>query len=202
MKKFISILTATLLSSVLIQANNLNSKEIYKNKCIMCHTTKLISRDQKKNLIGPPIDEVMLHVKEHYKNKEEAVYFITDYIMEPNAAKALCASIDKFGVMPSMKDRMSLEEANIVSKMIFEKFPREAFSISEKKSREGITFETIDTNKDGKITSKEFQIFRAKRNHMDPESFKQDIYFQKIDLNSDGIMDKEEFKKMRAERMK
>ncbi len=202
MKKFIFIALTILLPYILIQANDLNSKEIYKSKCMMCHTTQVISRDQKKNLIGPPIDEVMLHIKEHYKNKEDAVQFISDYIMEPNATKALCASIDKFGVMPSMKERMSKEEANVVAEMIFEKFPRESFAISEKKSREGITFATIDANNDGNITSKEFQIFRAKRNHMDIKSFKQDVYFQKIDLNGDGIMDKEEFTKMRKERMK
>jgi len=202
MKNFIFIPLIALLPYTILQASVLNSQEIYKSKCIMCHTTQLISRDQKKNLIGPPIDEVMLHVKEHYESKDEAVQFIAEYIMEPNATKALCTSIDKFGVMPSMKSHMTEEEAKAVSQMIFDKFPREAFSVSEKKSREGITFSTIDANNDGNITSKEFQLFRAKRNNMDPESFKQDVYFQRIDMNGDGVMDKEEFKKMRAERMK
>jgi len=168
----------------------------------MCHTTKLITRDQKKGLIGPSIDEVMLHVKERYPEKKEAVAFIADYLMHPSADKALCASIDKFGVMPSMKGRINQLEALAVSEMIFEKFPREQFATMEKKSREGITFETIDINKDGKITSKEFQIFRAKRNHMDPNSFKHDLYFQKIDQNGDGYMDRAEFQKMREERIK
>jgi len=168
----------------------------------MCHTTKLISRDQKKGLIGPPIDEVMLHVKEHYPEKKEAVAFIADYLMHPSVDKALCASIDKFGVMPSMKGRINQQEALAVSEMIFEKFPREQFATMEKKSREGITFDTIDIDKDGKITSREFQIFRAKRNHMDPNSFKHDLYFQKIDQNKDGYMDRAEFQKMRKERMK
>jgi len=168
----------------------------------MCHTTKRITTDQKKGLIGPPIDEIMLHVKERYPKKKEAVAFIAVYLMHPSADKALCASIDKFGIMPSMKGRINQQEALAVSEMIFEKFPREQFAAMEKKSREGITFETIDTNKDGKITSKEFQIFRAKRNHMDPNSFKYDLYFQKIDQNGDGYMDRAEFQKMRKKRMK
>lgn len=36
----------------------------------------------------------MLHIKEHYPKKKEAVAFITDYLMHPSADKALCASID------------------------------------------------------------------------------------------------------------
>jgi len=196
------ILLGIYLGVSLLQADESSAKKLYKANCIMCHTTKLITRDQKKGLIGPPIDEVMLHVKERYPDRDKAVNFIADYLMHPSADKALCASIDKFGVMPSMKSRISNDEAVAVSEMIFDKFPRQQFATMERKSREGITFETIDSNGDGKITSKEFQHFRAKRNHMNPDSFKHDLYFQKIDQNGDGFMDKVEFQKMREERMK
>ena len=198
----IAIITLLTLSGIEASASEIDAKLLYKNKCKVCHTTKLVTLQEKGNLTGPPADEVMLHIKERYPEKEEAVKFMVDYIMQPDVQKALCASIDKFGLMPSMKNVVTPDEGAAISEMMFDTFPREAFAKMEMKSREGITFETIDSNGDGGISSEEFKLFRAKRNKIDPESFRGDLYFQKVDLDHDGKMSKEEFQKMREERMR
>jgi len=172
-----------------------SAQDTFKAKCVMCHTAKVV--DSKQNLIGPPADEVMLHVKEKFSNKEDAVAFMKDYIFNPNPKKALCASMDKFGLMPSQKNIISNKEAIEVLEYMFDNFPRKEYAKKETKSREQVSFDKIDTNKDGFVSPKEFREFRAKRNSIDASSFKQDLYFKKIDLNNDGKMDKLEFKKMR-----
>jgi|GEM_PF-6652999 len=49
-----SLLTLSLLFIILssLQADTIDAKQVYKTKCFMCHITKLITRDQKKGLIG------------------------------------------------------------------------------------------------------------------------------------------------------
>lgn len=183
-------------------ADEAKAKAAFRAKCILCHTTKTVTPQGKDKLLGPPADEVMYHVKEKYPIKEDAVKFIADYILEPKVEKALCASMDKFGLMPSMKTSVSPDEARAIASMMFDSFPRSEFSGKEKKNRKGISFATIDTDKDGFVSPEEFRIFRAKRNGLDPKKFKADLYFQKIDLNRDGKMSPEEFEKMRRARQK
>ncbi|QOR61423.1 EF-hand domain-containing protein [Sulfurovum sp. ST-21] len=198
----ITIITLITLSCIEASSEKIDTRLLYKNKCKICHTTRLVTLQGKGNLTGPPADEVMLHVKEKYPEKEEAVKFMVDYIMDPSVTKALCASIDKFGLMPSMKNTITPNEAKAISEMMFDTFPREAFSKMEMQSRRGITFKTIDRNGDGSISPEEFKLFRAKRNNIDPESFRGNLYFQKVDLDHNGKMSKDEFQKMREGRMR
>jgi len=171
------------------------AKSLFKSKCMFCHTTQSVV--DKSKLLGPPADEVMLHVKEAYSNKKEAVAFMVDYILKPEVSKALCASMDKFGLMPSMKSSVSKEEAKTISELMYEKFPRASFQVKETKSRANIKLKDLDENSDGKISAKEFRNFRAKRNNIDPASLKHDLYFQKVDLNGNGYIDKKEFNEMK-----
>jgi mono/diheme cytochrome c family protein len=179
-------------------ANSVDAKDVFQKRCVMCHTDKKIDPNNKGNLIGPPIDEVALHMKENFKDEDKAVAFMVDYIFNPDPKKALCASMDKFGLMPSQKGILTQEEAVEVNKYIYQNFPREDFAIKEKKNRAKAKFEVLDANKDGFISPKEFIEFRAKKNGIDVSSFKQNLFFKKIDLNNDGKIDKEEFTKFRA----
>jgi len=195
MKKLF-ITTLALVSTIF--ANN--AQDIFKTKCMTCHTSKVV--DSKTNLIGPPADEVMLHIKEKFSDKNEAVSFMKDYIFNPDPKKALCASMDKFGLMPSQKGIITEEEATEVLGFMFDKFPREDYAKKETKDRANVTFDKLDKDKDGFISPEEFKEFRAKRNGIDVNSFKQDLYFKKVDLNNDGKMDPEEFEKMREQKVK
>lgn len=165
----------------------------------MCHPTQTVQ--DKNKLLGPPADEIMLHVKEAFKSRDDAITFMVDYILKPEVSKALCASMDKFGLMPAMKGIVTKEQAKDISLMMYENFPREGYQQKERTSRDKVTFEMIDTNGDGYISAEEFRNFRAKRNGIDPDSFKVDLYFQKVDLNGDGKMDRDEFNKMKHEKM-
>ncbi len=198
-----TLLTILLLSTISTNASeSIDAKKLFSRSCMVCHTAKLTDPNNKSNLIGPPADEVLMHVKEKFQNKEEAVTFMVDYIMHPDATKALCASMDKFGLMPSMKGIVSEDEAKAITSMMFDTFPHTEFAQKDQKVRAGITFEKIDTNGDGGISPEEFKNFRAKKNGIDPAKFKHDLYFQRIDLNHDGKMDREEFQKMREAKMK
>ena len=189
-----------LLSALVFSAIYANSgEEIFKTKCMMCHTTQ--KEPTKANLIGPPINEVMFHIKESFSDKKEAIAFMKDYIFNPDPKKALCPSIDKFGIMPSQKGILDEKETNEVLEYLFDTFPTSDFKKRERKDRRGITFEKLDKNRDGFISPEEFIEFRAKRNNIDVNSFKANLFFKRVDLNNDGKMDREEFEKMRALRM-
>ena len=191
----LSLITAAL------QGGGIDAKAAFKSKCLLCHTVKRVTPAEKEKLLGPPADEVMYHVKERYPIKEDAVKFMADYILEPKVEKALCASMDKFGLMPSMKASVTPEEARAIAGMMFDAFPRPDFTLREKKSRRGITFADLDTDGDGSVSPEEFRNFRARRNGIDPEKFKADLYFQKVDLDRDGKMSPGEFEAMRKARM-
>jgi len=195
------VIIAAILANFL-NASSINAEDIFNTKCLMCHTNKKIDPSNKANLIGPPADEVMMHVKENFKDKDKAIDFMVDYIFNPDAKKALCASMDKFGLMPSQKGIITKDEAIAVSEYMYEKFPREDFAKKEKKNRENAKFDIIDTNKDGFISPEEFKVFRAKKNGIDVSKFKNNLFFQKIDLNGDGKMSKEEFEKFRESKRK
>jgi mono/diheme cytochrome c family protein len=199
MRKSPLMLMATVLfgMSLLGIADEIDGGKLFKRSCVVCHTDRLIDPSNKGNLIGPPADEVLMHVKEKFPDKTKAIAFMTNYIMKPDANKALCASMDKFGLMPSMEGVVSTEEARAINSWMFDQFPRSDFEKKETKTRSNITFETIDTNGDGGISPEEFKNFRAKKNGIDPAKFKHDLYFKRIDTNGDGKMDRDEFRKMR-----
>ncbi|WP_148224932.1 hypothetical protein [Nitratifractor salsuginis] len=97
--------------------------EIFQSKCQLCHVTHPVTPAERAKLLGPPIDEVMLRVKEKYPISENAVAFIVDYIFHPSIDKVLCPSIDTYGLMPSMAKKLSKKEAEAVAQMLFETFP-------------------------------------------------------------------------------
>jgi len=98
--------------------------EIFHSKCQLCHTTRQVAPAEREKLLGPPIDEVMLRVKEKYPIREDAVHFIADYVRFPSIDKALCPSLDRYGLMPSLKKTLSRSEAESVGEMLFDTFPR------------------------------------------------------------------------------
>lgn len=189
------ILTAL---STLLSAADADTEKLFEAKCAMCHITDLSKMKDKSTFIAPPADEIMLHMKEEFTKKEEAVKFMADYILAPDPAKAHCASIEYFGMMPAQKGIITQEEAAAISGMMYDKYPRDAFA--QEAVRGHMTFEKLDQNKDGSITAKEFQLFRAKKNKIDPNRFVNTYYFDKLDLNHDGKMDQAEFAKMRDEK--
>ena len=67
---------------------------------------------------------VLFHVQQAKPTKTQAVAFISDYILNPHRSKSLCQdhSIQKFGVMPSMKEQLTPQEATRVSEYVYDRF--------------------------------------------------------------------------------
>ena len=199
-----------LLASILalgtpLLASDIDATQLFQNKCAFCHITDLSRMDNKSAFIAPPADEIMTHAKLEYgKDKAKAIKSMSEYIMAPDPQKTFCASIETFGMMPAQKGIITQKEAEAIIDMMYTKYPRKEFTAkeAEKKGAGGMTFEKLDINKNGSITAKEFQIFRANRNNIDPNKFKNTLYFDRMDLNSDGKMDKKEFDKMKADKMR
>ena len=92
-----------------------NGEELLRSKCLSCHT---MSRPNDINkLVAPPMMGVMRHIKTAYSDRERAIEFIKDYVLEPNKEKALCLpqKIKKFGLMPSQKGNVSEEELDSIA---------------------------------------------------------------------------------------
>jgi len=194
--------TILTLSPLLLSAADIDANKLYETNCAACHITNLSKMSNKSVFIAPPADEIMTHAKQEFgSDKTKAVKFMAEYIMAPDPMKSFCASIETFGVMPAQKGIISEEEAKAIVAMMYDNYPRKEFTEMEAKEEgQGMTFEKLDRNKDGSITAKEFQIFRAEKNNIDPDKFINTYYFDRLDLNSDGKMDQKEYDIMKADK--
>jgi cytochrome c5 len=204
MKTKTILLTSLLAFSTLLSANEINATQLFETNCAACHITDLSKMSDKSTFIAPPADEIMTHAKEEFgADKAKAVKFMTEYVLTPDPLKSFCASIETFGVMPAQKGIVTEEEVKAIVGMMYDSYPRKAFTEMEAKEGEGhrgMTFEKLDRNKDESITAKEFQLFRADKNHIDPNKFVNTYYFDRLDLNRDGKMDEKEFDIMKADK--
>ncbi len=112
--------------SVYAQASN-DAKELFMQKCNMCHKTSRPTDISK--LIAPPIMGVLRHVKMNYPNKEDAINFIVDYVLNPQRDKAVCMpqNIKKFGLMPSQKGAVTKEQLIKIANYLYDNFPPKGF---------------------------------------------------------------------------
>jgi uncharacterized low-complexity protein len=128
MKK-ISILLALLFATGLY-ANN--GEAIYKAKCASCHLINPPAAmsspgtpEFKKainDLKAPPMSKVASMVKMEHESKEAFVNFVSDFITNPDASKAVCMkrAIAGFGLMPPIDKSMSEEDKKAVSAWIYD----------------------------------------------------------------------------------
>ena len=203
MKTKTILLASLFATTALLSANEINATKLFETNCAACHITDLSKMSNKSAFIAPPADEIMTHAKEEFgTDKAKAVKFMADYVRNPDPMKSFCASIETFGVMPTQKDVVTAQEAEAIVAMMYDTYPRKAFTEMEAKEggHSGMTFEKLDYNKDGSITAKEFQRFRAEKNNIDPNKFVNTYYFDRVDLNRDGKMDEAEFDKMKADK--
>ena len=124
--KRLGVMSALLtgITGSLVMAGSPNAAEIFRAKCQLCHATRQVTPAQREKLLGPPIDEVMLRVKEKYPIREDAIRFIADYIRAPRIDRALCPSLDRYGLMPSLEKTLTQAEAEAVAGMLFDSYPR------------------------------------------------------------------------------
>jgi len=201
-----------LLSAVLISFAFANSseQELFNTKCAVCHKVD-VDLTNKDSLIAPPISKVMMHVKRSFKDKNKAIEFMKDYVINPDPKKTVCPSIDIFGVMPAQKGLISDEELDKVLNYLYDTFPQGNMGQGGKGMGQGKGmghggkgmgqgrgmgrggFAKIDSNNDGFISKNEFKAFRAQREGIDIKKIKYDYFFNRLDKNNDGKLSKDEF---------
>ena len=176
----------------LLSANE--AEELFNSKCAVCHKVQVAD---KNSLIAPPINKVMMHVKKSFKDKQEGVEFIKEYVINPDPKKTVCPSIDIFGVMPSQKGIVANEQLDKIANYLYDNFPQGAMQGKGKGMHKGMmgkmAFLKIDSNQDGLISKEEFYSFRAKKEGIDPSKIKYDYFFKRLDKDGDGKLNKEEF---------
>jgi len=106
-----------------ISASDMSGEQLLTANCISCHATQHASDES--TMLAPPIMGVIRHVKEKHPNKEDAVAFMVDYIQNPSADKAACEpkSIERFGVMPSLKGAVSPEDLEKIANYAYDTYP-------------------------------------------------------------------------------
>jgi hypothetical protein len=78
---------------------------------------------------APPMDSVMFHAKLSLNNEKNLKDFIVDYALHPKASKSVCESnkVAEFGVMPSLKDKISTKDLEIIASYMIQHFPTPKF---------------------------------------------------------------------------
>lgn len=102
---------------------------LIKTKCATCHTLEIPKSEMMPEFKAPPMDAVMFHMKDVISDESEMKAFILDYVYNPDVSKSVCESnkVEKFGVMPSQKGKVSKEELLAISDYMIATYPREKF---------------------------------------------------------------------------
>jgi mono/diheme cytochrome c family protein len=109
--------------------------EVYKSKCSECHIENISKAEVVKNfkeMKAPPMVEVSNQVRNNIviKDGDDDVHrhvvklFIKDYIDNPILEKSMCnpMALERFGVMPSQKGKLSEEEKEAVAEWIYDRY--------------------------------------------------------------------------------
>lgn len=103
--------------------------ELIKTKCASCHILTTPTAAMIPNMKAPAMDAVMFHTNLSMSGKKEIKAFIMDYAVNPEISKSVCESnkVQQFGVMPSLKGKVSQEELSIIADHMIENFPTPEF---------------------------------------------------------------------------
>jgi len=124
--KFTHIVLTTSILFSFSQASQ-DAQKLFDTKCLACHT-KTRPTDM-NSVVAPAVMGVMRHIKMSYPKKEDAVAFISDYVLDPQAKKAICMpqKIKRFGLMPSQKGNVTKEEVKIIASWLYDNYPPKNF---------------------------------------------------------------------------
>jgi len=130
MQQIFTLLFSLLLTTNIVFSNNEQSKELIVKKCASCHVLNIPSPQKLATLTAPPMNAVMYHVKSELKEVIKQKAFIIQYSLNPQPKNAVCKStkVEKFGVMPSLKGKISNEELKKISNYLIENFPSKKFT--------------------------------------------------------------------------
>lgn len=121
-----SLLLLTLTSSFIFASSG---AELTKNNCASCHILTTPTPDMIPTMKAPAMDAVMYHINLVIEKKNEVKEFIIDYAINPKASKSVCESnkVQKFGVMPSLKGKISEKDLATIADHMIANYPSPEF---------------------------------------------------------------------------
>ena len=124
MKKTLLLLSLT---STMMFASS--GAELTKTNCASCHMLTTPTPDMIPDMKAPAMDAVMFHINLVIQDKKEIKAFIVDYAINPKASKSVCESnkVQKFGVMPSLKGKVSEQDLATIADHMMANFPTPEF---------------------------------------------------------------------------
>lgn len=119
--------------------SKLDGKKLLEQKCASCHNINLPPKNF-ENEVAPPMMAVSFHVVNFVKTNGEsqrvtkAREFVNDYVMNPSESKSFCdeKSLKTYGLMPSLKGKLSLDELDAISKYMFKHFTQANLSEAQR----------------------------------------------------------------------
>jgi len=124
-----SLFIATALLS-LAHATAPSGEELVKKNCASCHSLGVPTPEQIQSFKAPAMEAVMFHVKSAQNNDPKKIKeFIVEYTQNPQIKKSVCESnkVVKFGVMPSLKGKVSPEDLATISDYLITTYPTKKF---------------------------------------------------------------------------
>lgn len=105
------------------------AQQLIEKNCASCHTLEMPHPRLIASLPAPPMNAIIFHVKKEIKNPEEQKAFIVNYALHPTPEVSVCDmnKIKKFGLMPSLKGKVSKKELAILSDYLLKNFPSKSF---------------------------------------------------------------------------
>jgi len=131
MKRILLIILALLILFVspTMAKENEKIKTLIQNNCASCHSLGMPPPNTISSLPAPPMNAIIFHVKHELKSYEKQKEFIVNYSLDPKPELSVCdmTKVEKYGVMPSLKGKVSEENLNLIAKDLLENFPSKEF---------------------------------------------------------------------------
>lgn len=136
MKNFI-LSTMLISTSFILSADG---SKVFKEKCSSCHAQEMTKSFAMKNIMtlkAPPMVEVSNKLKDNIKiidgdndiKRAVVIAFVKDYVINPTIFHSMCDPfpLEHFGVMPSMKGKITQSELDEVSEWVYDYYEGKKF---------------------------------------------------------------------------
>lgn len=106
-----------------------NGAKLTEANCASCHILTMPTPSMIPTMKAPAMDAVMFHINLDMNDKNKIKAFIMDYAINPKASKSVCESdkVQKFGVMPSLKGKVSAQDLETIADHLIANFPSPKF---------------------------------------------------------------------------
>ena len=109
--------------------------KVFQKQCMQCHVEMMEKSEVLKvfkTLKAPPMVEVSNRLKENIRINDDdemikrrvVIAFVKDYIDNPSIDYSMChlGAIDRFGIMPSLKGKLTEEERQAVAEWVYDRY--------------------------------------------------------------------------------